>query len=58
MAMRILWPNLPAPLVPVATEAVGPGFETVFREKFDEVTDDGMGQRGRRRRRLPAAIHR
>jgi phosphoglycerate dehydrogenase-like enzyme len=31
MAMRILWPNLPAQLVPVATEAIGPGFETEFR---------------------------
>ncbi|MDB5404464.1 MAG: dehydrogenase [Rhodopila sp.] len=40
MAMRILWPNLPAQLVPVATEAVGPGFETEFREKFEDVTDE------------------
>ena len=40
MAMRILWPNLPAQLVPVATEAVGPGFETQFREKFEDVTDE------------------
>ena len=39
MAMRILWPNLPAPLVPVATEAVGPGFQTEFCEKFADVTD-------------------
>jgi lactate dehydrogenase-like 2-hydroxyacid dehydrogenase len=40
MAMRILWPNLPAQLVPVATEAVGPGFETEFHEKFEDVTDE------------------
>jgi phosphoglycerate dehydrogenase-like enzyme len=40
MAMRILWPNLPAQLVPIAAEAVGPGFETEFREKFDDVTDE------------------
>jgi len=26
---------LPAQLVPIVTEAVGSGFETVFREKFD-----------------------
>src|SRR6201995_3740468 len=40
MAMRILWPNLPARLVPVATEAVGQGFDTDFREKAEDVTDD------------------
>ena len=40
MAMRILWPNLPARLVPVATEAVGSGFELVFREKFEDVSDE------------------
>jgi hypothetical protein len=40
MAMRILWPNLPAQLVPVATEAVGPGSETEFREKFEDVTEE------------------
>ena len=39
MSMRILWPNLPPALVPVATEAVGPGFETEFCEKFEDVTD-------------------
>ena len=40
MAMRILWPNLPTQLVPVAAEAVGPGFETEFGEKFEDVTDE------------------
>jgi phosphoglycerate dehydrogenase-like enzyme len=40
MVMRILWPNLPAQLVPVATEAVGPGFETDLHEKFEDVTDE------------------
>ena len=40
MAMRILWPNLPAWLVPVATEAVGSGFELEFREKFEDVSDE------------------
>ena len=40
MAMRILWPNLPAQLVPVATEAVGAGFDTEFHEKFEDVTDE------------------
>ena len=40
MAMCIVWPNLPAQLVPIVTEAVGSGFETVFREKFDDVTDE------------------
>lgn len=40
MAMRILWPNLPAHLIPVATEAVGSGFETEFREKFEDVTNE------------------
>ena len=40
MAMRILWPNLPARLVPVATEAVGPGFEMEFHERFEDVTDE------------------
>ena len=40
MAMRILWPNLPARLVPVATEAVGHGFEMEFHEKFEDVADE------------------
>jgi hypothetical protein len=40
MEMRILWPNLPTQLVPVAIEAVGLGFETEFREKFEDVTDE------------------
>jgi phosphoglycerate dehydrogenase-like enzyme len=39
MAMRILWPNLPAQFVPIATDAVGPGFELVFRAKFEDVSD-------------------
>ena len=38
--MRILWPNSPARLVPVATEAVGSGFELEFREKFEDVSDE------------------
>src|SRR5215470_11537238 len=40
MAMRILWPNLPTRLIPVATEAVGSGFELDFREKFEDVSDE------------------
>src|ERR1700687_4083816 len=40
MAMRILWPNLPAQFVPIASEAVGPGFETEFHAKFEDVTDE------------------
>src|SRR5215813_12069105 len=40
MAMHILWPNLPAGLVPVAKEAVGSGFELVFHEIFENVTDE------------------
>ena len=40
MAMRILWPNLPARLGPVATEAVGSGFELEFRERFEDVSDE------------------
>jgi phosphoglycerate dehydrogenase-like enzyme len=40
MSMRILWPNLPAQFVPVATEAVGAGFDTIFRTKFEDVTDE------------------
>jgi len=38
--MRIFWPNLPAQLVPVATEAVGTGFGTEVREKFEDVTNE------------------
>jgi phosphoglycerate dehydrogenase-like enzyme len=37
--MRILWPNLPPNLRPVATEAVGSGVETAFFEKADDVPD-------------------
>jgi hypothetical protein len=40
MSMRILWPNLPAQFVPVATEAVGAGFDMIFRTKFEDVTDE------------------
>jgi lactate dehydrogenase-like 2-hydroxyacid dehydrogenase len=40
MAMRILWPNLPARLVPVATEAVGSGFDLDFNERFEDVSDE------------------
>jgi len=37
-AMRILWPNLPAELIPVARDAVGLGFETDFCTSPAEVT--------------------
>ena len=40
MAMRILWPNLPAEFVPVVRDAVGPGFETEFCAAFPDVTDE------------------
>jgi phosphoglycerate dehydrogenase-like enzyme len=40
MAIRILWPNLPAQFVPIAIEAVGPGVETEFHAKFEDVTDE------------------
>src|ERR1700722_18575962 len=40
MPMRILWPNLPAQLIPIATEAVGPGFELEFHAKFEDVPDE------------------
>ena len=44
MPMRILWPNLPAQLIPIATEAVGPGFELEFHAKFEDVPDDEWDQ--------------
>lgn len=37
--MRILWPNLPDHLIPVARDAIGPGFETDFCASPAEVTD-------------------
>jgi phosphoglycerate dehydrogenase-like enzyme len=37
--MRILWPNQPPEFIPLATEAVGEGFETVFHEKPENVPD-------------------
>jgi lactate dehydrogenase-like 2-hydroxyacid dehydrogenase len=40
MAMRILWPNIPAEFVQVVRDAVGPGFETEFCTKFSDVTDE------------------
>src|SRR5271165_5893548 len=40
MAMRILWPNLPAEYRPIALEAVGPGFETDFCASAAEVSDE------------------
>jgi len=45
MAMRSLQLNHSAQLVPVATEAVGAGSETEFREKFEDVERkrDGSG---------------
>jgi phosphoglycerate dehydrogenase-like enzyme len=39
MAMRILWPNLPAEYRPIALEAIGSGFETDFCATPAEVTD-------------------
>ncbi|HLJ05785.1 MAG TPA: hypothetical protein VKT26_05910, partial [Acetobacteraceae bacterium] len=39
MAMRILWPNLPAEYRPIALEAIGSGFETDFSATPAEVTD-------------------
>src|SRR5487761_2463686 len=39
MAMRILWPNVPAEFVPVVREAVGPGSETEHCAAFPDVTD-------------------
>jgi hypothetical protein len=62
MAMRIPWPNLPAQLVPVATEAVGPGFETEFHETCEDVTDhpnrieDGYVRNDMTRQLVMAAI--
>lgn len=40
MAMRILWPNISAEFQPVAREAVGDGFETLFHDSFDKVPDE------------------
>ena len=40
MAMRILWPNIPAEFVQVVRDAVGPGFETDFCANFADVTDE------------------
>ena len=40
MAMRILWPNLPAEFHQVAHDAVGPGFETEFCANAADVTDE------------------
>jgi lactate dehydrogenase-like 2-hydroxyacid dehydrogenase len=40
MAMRILWPNLPAEFHPLAREAVGSGFETDFCANAADVTDE------------------
>ena len=40
MAMRILWPNLPAEFHQIARDAVGPGFETDFRASAAEVSDE------------------
>lgn len=39
MTMRILWPQLQPEFDDVAREAVGPGFETIFRRAVAEVTD-------------------
>ncbi len=40
LAMRILWPSIPADSVPVVRDAVGPGFETEFCATASEVTDE------------------
>jgi phosphoglycerate dehydrogenase-like enzyme len=39
MTHCILWPNIAPEYEPIAREAVGPGFETVFRANFADVTD-------------------
>jgi hypothetical protein len=40
MAMRILWPNLPAELHQIARDAIGSGFETDFCASAAEVSDE------------------
>ena len=40
MALCILWPNIPPEYEAVAREAVGPGFEMVFRPTYEDVTDE------------------
>ena len=40
MAMRILWPSLPAQYHQISRDAVGSGFETDFCLGFDQVSDD------------------
>jgi hypothetical protein len=40
MAMRILWPNLPAEFQQIARDAVGPGFETEFCPSAADVSDE------------------
>ncbi len=40
MAMRILWPNISPDYVPVARDAVGPGFETDFCASAADVADE------------------
>lgn len=39
MTMRILWPVMQPEFDEVARDAVGAGFETIFRRSVDEVTD-------------------
>lgn len=39
MTKRILWPVMQPEFESVAREAVGPGFETLFRRAIDEVSD-------------------
>jgi len=39
MAMRILWPNIPAEFGQIARDANGPGFEAAVRAAFADVTD-------------------
>jgi hypothetical protein len=40
MAMRILWPNLPAEFQQIARDAVGSGFETEFYASAADVSDE------------------
>ena len=40
MAMRILWPNLPAEFHQIARDAVGPGFETEFCANAADASDE------------------
>jgi lactate dehydrogenase-like 2-hydroxyacid dehydrogenase len=41
---RILWPSLPAEFHQLSRDAVGPGFDTEFCAKAEEVTDEQWGE--------------